>query len=203
MKHLVTFLWLALTVSAISETKFATVRVTDIYRGLPSTEATQNDINEKRLAIMDDVRAERLREGTEELKELSGRLQEMTKEEPDPKQAEELLRACRQKATEVESLRQEFETFNEEQSELLKREIVDAMRASLDRITAAAGQVARERNLDVVLDISGESNTGVPVVIHSDDAADITEDVIELLGEGEPEAETTEPETKESEEPEE
>lgn len=204
MKHLVTFLWLALVSSAFSETKFAAIRITDIYRKLPSTEAANEAIREKRMAILDDVRAERLREVTKELREISERLQKMT-EETDQKEREELLKNYRLKATEAESIRQEFETFSSEQDKLLKREIVDAMRASLARITAAAGQIARERNLDVVLDISGKSNTGVPVVVHSGDTEDITEDVFELLDAEDKiaEAETAETEPKESEEPQE
>lgn len=191
MKHLITFLWFAFATAAMSETKFAMVRVTDIYRGLPSTQKMHDDVKVKRLAIMEDVRAEKLREGVEKLKVLSGQLEQFT-EQTDPAEVEALQKTLRQRLTEVESLRQEFEAFKAEQNQLITREMVVLTRASLDRISAAAGQIAKERNLDVVLDVSGESNTGVPVLVLAAGEQDITEDVIEVLGEKEEETDDAE-----------
>jgi|TARA_B110000037_G_C17117836_1_gene504476 hypothetical protein len=70
-----------------------------------------------------------------------------------------------------------------EENKRINKEMVAGMRASLERITAAASQLAKERNIDGELDISGNSNTGIPFVLYSGDASDITEDVVELLGE--------------------
>lgn len=57
MKFIVTFLWLALAATP----KFAVVRVTDIYRDLPSTAATQKKVVAEREAIWEGKRAEHLR----------------------------------------------------------------------------------------------------------------------------------------------
>ncbi|MDP4625861.1 MAG: hypothetical protein NWT08_12065 [Akkermansiaceae bacterium] len=61
MKFIVTSLWLALVAISFAAPKFAVVRVTDIYRDLPSTAALQKKVVAERDAIMDNERAEQLR----------------------------------------------------------------------------------------------------------------------------------------------
>ena len=61
--------------------------------------------------------------------------------------------------------------------------MVETMRSSLDRISGAAQQIAKERNIEGVFDVSGNSNTGLPFVLYIADSEDLTEGVIELLAE--------------------
>jgi Skp family chaperone for outer membrane proteins len=102
------------------------------------------------------------------------------------------------KAQEAETLRVAFEEFKIAENKRLNRQLVEGMRASLERITSAVTQIAKERNFDSVLDISGNSNTGIPVLLYAADALDITEDVIEILGENQPVEESPDGEPSES-----
>lgn len=182
MKFLVTLACLGLCPVLLAAPKFAVVRVTDIYRDLPSTKTMQERIQKDRESIMLNKRAEQLRIIITELQAQQAKLEE-NKEQLDTENGKKMVRAYEIKRQEAETLREEFEEFRTEEEKRINREMVSAMRSSLDRITTAANQIAKERNLDAVMDTSGNSNTGVPFVLFQNDQPDLTEDVIELLGE--------------------
>ncbi len=56
-------------------------------------------------------------------------------------------------------------------------------------IMAVVSDVSKERNATIVLDTSGASQNGMPVVLSSDDSIDITEEVIERINANKPEEE--------------
>ena len=182
MKYFVILAWLCLCPTVFAAPKFAIVRVTDIYRDLPSTKAMQERIQKDRESIMLNKRAEQLRIIIGQLQAQQAKLEE-NKEQLESENGKKMIRAYEIKRQEAETLREEFEQFRAEEEKRINREMVAAMRASLDRITAAANQLAKERNLDVVMDTSGNTNTGVPFVLFQNDQPDITEDVIEFLDE--------------------
>ncbi|MFD2257493.1 OmpH family outer membrane protein [Luteolibacter algae] len=182
MKLPVTLAWLGMAAVAFAAPKFAIVRVTDIYRKLPSTVAMQEDIQKQRNAIMENQRAEQLRAIIVELQALQTQLQEQ-KDEIDSEAGTKLVRSYEIKRQEAETLREEFEEFRAEEDKRINKEMVSAMRESLEKITTASEQLAKERNLDAVFDTSGNSNTGLPFVLYHGSAPDISDDVMELLGE--------------------
>jgi Skp family chaperone for outer membrane proteins len=162
--------------------KFGVVRVTDIYRGLPSTAAMQADIQSQRDNIIKDVRAERLRAILTEMEALESQLR-ANKDDLESELGKKLVRSYEIKRQETETLRLEFEGFRAEEEMRNNKELVAATRNSLNRISAAAQQIAKERNLDGVMDTSGDTNTGLPFVLFAGGAEDMTEAVIGLLGE--------------------
>lgn len=168
-----------------SSAEFAIVRITDIYRGLPSTSAMQKEIQTQREAILQDKRAVQLRSVITELQSLQGRLQSM-KDDMETDEGKKLVRDFEIKRQEAETLRQEFEDFRAEEDKRINKLMVGAMRASLNKISAAAQQIGKERNFHCVFDTSGNTNTGLPFVVYSGDAVDLSEDVIGLLGEKKP-----------------
>ena len=182
MKFSVTLLWLALALVSSAAPKFAVVRVTDIYRELPSTASLQKDIQTQRDAILTNKRAEQLRVIIGELQALQAQLQ-ARKNELDSEGGRKLIRDFEIKRQEAETLRQEFEEFRATEDKRINGEMVARMRGSLDRISAAAQQIAKERNLEGVFDTSGNTNTGLPFVLYAADAVDLSEDVIGLLAE--------------------
>ena len=196
MKFIVTSIWLAFAAIAVASPKFAVVRVTDIYRELPSTKALQKEFLGERDGIMKDERALRLREIIGVLKTMQDQLKPLRNDMENP-ETQKLLRDYGIKQQEAQTLQQEFEDFRAEEDKRINKAMVEAMRKSLDRITEASQQLAKERDLDVVVDTSGDSNTGVPLVLYSGDAPDLTDDVIARLDEkplddaaSEPEAST-------------
>jgi Skp family chaperone for outer membrane proteins len=59
--------------------------------------------------------------------------------------------------------------------------MVDVMRASLDRIHAAAQKLGADKGYDWVLDSSGNTNTGLPLVLYAKDAKDLTDELTSSL----------------------
>ncbi|QTN30959.1 OmpH family outer membrane protein [Akkermansiaceae bacterium] len=182
MKFSLSLLWIALTVMSPAASKLAVVRVTDIYRELPSTAAMQKEIQGQRDAILLNKRAEQLRAIIGQLQLIQSQLQ-AKKDELESEDGRKLVREYEIKRQEAETLRQEFEKFREAEDKRINRMMVEAMRASLGRIMGAAEQLAKEQNLDGVLDISGSSNTGVPFVLYVKDPVDLSDGVIALLDE--------------------
>ena len=162
--------------------KFGVVRVTDIYRGLPSTAAMQADIQSQRDNIIKDVRAESLRAILTEMEALESQLR-ANKDDLESELGKKLVRSYEIKRQETDPLRLEFEGFRAEEEMRNNKELVAATRNSLTRMSAAAQQIAKERNLDGVMDTSGDTNTGLPFVLFAGGAEDMTEAVIGLLGE--------------------
>ena len=168
---------LALTLAAAAlPPRTAVVRITDIYRDLDSTAKLQERAGDARQAMLSDERAEVLRTALRELEALDAEIRENQRmNSPDA------MRELDVKRREVLTLQEEFERFRREEEQRINREMVDSMNLLLARIAGVAAQLASERGFDVLLDSSGNSNTGVPVLIHAKNATDITSDVMTAL----------------------
>jgi Skp family chaperone for outer membrane proteins len=166
----------ATVLTATAAPRFALIRVKDIYTGLPSTTAQQEEIKKERDAIMKDPRAEDLRRIIAELQSLQARLSD--KNNPlDEETGRKLARGYEIKRQEAQTLQKEFESFRTEREKEINGKMVAGMRASLNRITETSRRIAKERGYDLVFDSSGSTNTGVPFVLWSGKSPDLTDDV--------------------------
>ncbi len=172
-------------IASAAPPRFALVRVKDIYASLPSTFVLQIEMKKERDDIMKDQRADELRKIIAELQVLQGQLADKTNP-PDEESGKKLARTYEIKRQEAHTLQQEFENFKAEQEKAINKKMVANMRKSLDRITSASTKLAKERGFDSVFDSSGSTNTGVPFVLYSKNAPDLTDDVQSILKPGEP-----------------
>ncbi len=170
--------------TASAAPRFALVRVKDIYTELPSTAALQAQIKKEREDIMKDQRADQLRKIIGELQALQAQLSDKTNP-LDEATNRKLARTYEIKRQEAQTLQQEFESFKAEQEKAINRKMVAGMRAALNRIVKASSQIAKERGYDSVFDSSGSTNTGVPFVLFSKDAPDLTPDIQAALKDSE------------------
>ena len=173
--------------SAAAAPKIALVRVKDIYTALPSTAAIQQKIKDEQAAIMKNERAEQLRRIIGELQALQTQLSDKTTP-LDEATSRKLARTYEIKRQEAQTLQQEFENFKAEQEKIINRRMVAGMRDSLNRIEEASRKISSERGFDAVFDSSGETNTGVPFVLFSKNATDLTPDVAAALKDSAPAA---------------
>lgn len=176
-----TFLATALTASAAP--RFALVRVKDIYSTLPSTVILQQQVKIQRDGIMKDQRAVELRKIIAELQSLQTQLSDKSLDENT---STKLARSYELKRQEAQTLQQEFENFKTEQEKAINKDMVAGMRKSLERISASSRKLAKERGFDAVFDSSGSTNTGLPFVLYSKAALDLTADVQASLKDTEP-----------------
>ena len=162
--------------AASAAPRLALVRVKDIYSALPSTTALQEQVKKERDEIMKNERAEQLRKIISELQALQGQLSDKTKP-LDEATSKTLARSYEIKRQEALTLQQEFEGFQTDQEKAINKKMVTAMRESLDRIASISARIAKERGYDTVFDSSGNTNTGVPFILFSKNAPDITADI--------------------------
>ena len=170
--------------AASAAPRLALVRVKDIYSALPSTTALQEQVKKERDAIMKDERAEQLRKIISELQTLQGQLSDKTNP-LDEATNRKLARTYEIKRQEAQTLQQEFENFKTENEKTINKKMVAGMRASLERIVKTSNKVAKEKGFDTVFDSSGNTNTGIPFVLYSKKATDLTEDVQAALKDSE------------------
>ncbi len=164
------------------QSRIATVRVTDVYRGLKSALDMQESLRTDREAIEKDQRAVQLNKMFEELKVLQEQFQKLQKTDGSMAAgAEKIARDFELKRQEAEALRQEFESFKEGKTKEINVRMVSEMRVILTRISDAARKVGQEKGFDVVFESAGSSNTGVPVLLYIKSAVDITPDVVAAL----------------------
>lgn len=182
MKLSVFLVWLSLAIASLAGPKFAVVRVADIYQRLPSTAALLKDVNLRRAAIPGNKRNVEFLASLEELRGMETQLKAM-RTELETEAGKALIRNFELKRQESLSMKEEYDSFLAVEQKRINKDLVDGMRGSLNRISEAVNQIARERNLEGVFDITGKTNTGVPFVLYARDAEDISEDVIGLLGE--------------------
>ncbi len=174
--RVIPLLLIALALTAGAAPRFALVRVKDIYSALPSTVTLQEQIKKEREAIMKNERAEQLRKIISELQTLQSQLS--NKEKPlDEASSKVVARNYEIKRQEALTLQQEFEGFQAEQEKAINKKMVAGMRKSLDEIAQVSAKIAKERGYDTVFDSSGNTNTGVPFVLFSKNAPDITSDI--------------------------
>ena len=169
-------LLIATALAASAAPRLALVRVKDIYSALPSTTALQEQVKKERDAIMKDERAEQLRKIISELQALQGQLSDKTKP-LDEATSKTLARSYEIKRQEALTRQQEFEGFQTDQEKAINKKMVTAMRESLDRIASISARIAKERGYDTVFDSSGNTNTGVPFILFSKNAPDITAEI--------------------------
>lgn len=179
----ITFSLLATALVANAASRFALVRVRDIYVALPSTISLQQDVKKQRDEIMKDERAEQLRKIIGELQTLQAQLSD--KANPlDEATNRKLARAYEIKRQEAQTLQQEFENFKSEKEKMINQKMVAEMRASLERIVQISQKIAKEKGYDHAFDSSGNTNTGLPFILYSKDQPDLTGEVQAALAAG-------------------
>lgn len=173
---IIALLMAASALAADAAPRVAIVRVKEIYTGLTTTEALQQDTKKQNEEIWKDQRAKELSRMLEELKGLQKQLSD--KSQPlDEDTARKLARNYEIKRQEALTLQKEFELFRDVQEKEINRKMVSAMRSSLTLITETSQRIAKDKGFDLLIDGSGNTNTGVPFLLYQKEAPDITEDV--------------------------
>lgn len=164
--------------------KIALVRFTDIYTELPKPEMAAFEAERKE--VMADRRAEEIRKLLEELKQMQAELQK--EEGRDEAARQSMVSDYNAKAATIKTLQQEFETFRHQRELEINRKVVGFMRETFSRISAEAEKVAIAKGYDWVIDSSGNTNTGLPVLLYAKDAPDISAEVGAALAQAAPAA---------------
>ncbi len=163
-----------------AQTRLAGVRVTDAFQASVRAKKALDEIEQRRKALADDPRNKEIDAMVAEIR----KLQEAAASSGDPQGRDKAVRAVEIKRGELEATGRLIEEDRVKGERELNRELVERTEEALGAIREAATVLGRERGFDLVLDTSGNSNTGVPVLLYSKKIPDLTAEVIARINQG-------------------
>ena len=170
--------------------RVALLRVDDVYNRLPETSRATELLKAKRDEIDKDPRDAGSKALFAELELRRKQLQSNTNK-ITPEARMKLEREFVIKLREANALRADFEGFQAAKTREINAEMVAGKKQRLQLIRQTAERMAKESGYDWVLDSSGNSNTGVPLVLFAKGADDLTDRVIAALATPPPAAPTS------------
>lgn len=169
-----------LPVAAQSMVKIGTVDMKLVFEKYYKTKDAEARINEARGSAkkeMDD-RADVYQRGRAEVVKIE---EEIQKPELSKETKEQKLKVYQEKVAELKQQEREMMEFRQGREKQLS-ELSQRMRGGIvDDINKIVEEIVKESNYDIVVDRSGPSLNGVPVVLYAKDAYDFTRDVTERL----------------------
>lgn len=159
-----------------AQTRIAGVQVTRAFRSYHRTKAAMQQFDGERAQLENNP----LRQQVERLAAEARQAEAAAAKAPadDPEARLEAERLVQLKADELRAVTNALrESRNDRTTELNRRQVA-ATRELLGAVCQAAVELGRERGFDLVIDSSGNSNTGLPVIIHARNLPDLTDDVI-------------------------
>jgi Skp family chaperone for outer membrane proteins len=188
-------LTLSAAIAAAAPPKVAVVRVADVFRQLEGTVKANQALQAKRAEITRDRRLVAynalyadLQVRGKQLAAEAGKLDAATRGK--------LEREFAIKRQEAKSLLDDFESFRAERTKEINAEMVQGMKQRLDEIRRTAEKIAADEGYDWVFDGSGNTNTGVPLLLYARNPSDLSDRVLAALGAAAQAAEVPAPEKR-------
>ena len=167
--------------------RVAVIRVSEIFNKLDSTVRATAETNAKKAEIDRDSRMTAYKEIYADL-QLRRKALDENPPKIDAETRKRLTREYTVKLQEAKSLLEDFESFRSERVREIDAEAVAGMKQRLAIIHSTAEQLAKEEGYDWVLDASGNTNTGVPLLLYAKKSNDLTARVLAALGPAQPAA---------------
>lgn len=164
--------------------KIATVSMERLFNEFKETADVQKEINIERARIQKENNVQ-----LAAIREIDDQLQKIREEnEANPEMGQKKTSEMYKKSEELSQdgiHRERTRTeYLERRNGSLNEKMKNQMRAILVKIQRAVSDRAKSGNYDYIFDSSGNSNQGIPFVLHSRDTTDLTESLLkELNGE--------------------
>lgn len=168
-------------VSASAQTvKIGTVDMKKVFENYYKTKDAEARINEARNTAkkeMDD-RMDVYNKGVNEVKKMNEEIESpaLGKEAKETKS-----KARDEKVSELNTMQREINEFRQTREKQLQEQSVRMRGGIVDEINKIVEAKVKSENFDIVLDKSGPSLNGVPIVLYSRDAFEFTDEVIKTL----------------------
>lgn len=166
--------------------KIATVDMERLFNEYHKTTSVQRDINIERARIQKDNNL-RLKD----IRDIDDSLQKIREQLKDEELGEKKRQDLRQEAGDLsqDGIHKERERseFLERRNRTLSEKMTKQMRAILVTIQRAVSERAKAGNYDYIFDQSGNSNQGIPFVLHARDTTDLTDSLLEEINQDAPE----------------
>jgi outer membrane protein len=166
--------------------KIATVDMERLFNEYHKTSSVQRDINIERARIQKDNNL-RLKD----IRDIDDSLQKIREQLKDTELGDKKRQDLRQEAGDLsqDGIHKERERseFLERRNRTLSEKMTKQMRAILVKIQRVVSERAKAGNYDYIFDQSGNSNQGIPFVLHARDTTDLTDSLLEEINQDAPE----------------
>ena len=175
------------TAAQAQSLKVGVVDMNKVFSGYYKTKDAENKINDAR-----EVAKKELDDRMESHKQLLDEINQLNKD-IDNAALSASAKSDRQKKREdkiqqVRSLEQEINEFKSSREKQLQEQAVRMRNQIVEEIMTIINARVKSDNYDLVFDKSGQSMGGVPVVLHSNDKMEFSDDVISSLNKNRPTA---------------
>lgn len=172
----VSLLMAALSSSAFGQLKIATVNMEKLFNDFYRTSEVQKAINIERARIQKDnnLRLADIRKIDDKMQEIRKKL----KSDIGAKQKQDLGQEAKELQQDGIHKERERTEFLERRNRALNEKMRKQMRSILLEIQDVVSEKAKTGNYDYILDKSGNTNQGIPFVLHAKESVDLTEGIL-------------------------
>ncbi len=162
--------------------KIATVSMERLFNEFNETAEVQREINIERARIQkeNNVKLSDIRAIDAKLQVIREQLSD-EKADIGEKKKSELLTESRELSQDGIHKERERTEYLERRNGALNEKMKKKMRGILEEIKRAVDDRAKSGNYDYIFDASGNSNQGIPFVLHARDTTDLTDSLLEEL----------------------
>lgn len=171
---------LLLAPSLQAEIKVGTVDMNKVFSSYYKTKDAESKINEARTTAKNDL-DERMKTYQSQLESINKLQQEMQKAELSQDMKEEKAKERDEKIAEAKSLERELNEFRATREKQLQEQAVRMRNNIVEEITAVVKDIVAAKGYDLVLDASGSSLNGVPMILFSKAEMDFSDEVVSTL----------------------
>lgn len=160
--------------------KIGTVDMKKVFESYYKTKDAEAKINEARNNAKKELedRMDVAKKTLDEVKKLD---EEINKPELSKDAKEQKAKIRTEKAGELQNMDREIREFQQSREKQLQEQSVRMRAGIVDEINKVVADRVKADNFDVVLDKSGPSLNGVPIVLYSRDSYEFTEAVVTAL----------------------
>jgi outer membrane protein len=161
-------------------TKIGTVDMKKVFESYYKTKDAEAKINEARNAAKKELedRMDIAKKMLEEVKKLD---EDIARPELSKDAKEQKAKIRSEKATELQNMDREIREFQQSREKQLQEQSVRMRAGIVDDINKVVSDKVKAENYDLVIDKSGPSLNGVPIVLYSRDSYEFTDTVITAL----------------------
>ena len=161
-------------------TKIGTVDMKKVFESYYKTKDAEAKINEARNAAKKELedRMDIAKKSLEDVKKLD---EDIARPELSKDAKEQKAKLRSEKATELQNMDREIREFQQSREKQLQEQSVRMRAGIVDDINKVVSDKVKAENYDLVIDKSGPSLNGVPIVLYSRDSYEFTDTVITAL----------------------
>ena len=176
---------LAASSPAFADVKIGLVDMNKIFSSYYKTKDAETHINDARAAAKKEL-DDRMDDYKKHIDEINKLNEDLGKAELSKEAKEKKGKERDEKIAETKNLEREITEFRQTREKQLQDQAVRMRNGIVEQITKLIQERVKSDAYDIVLDKSGNSFNGVPLVLYSKEGNDFSEDIITMLNKDKP-----------------